>query len=501
MKIGTFLNEKQTRKYTTHMKSDYNVRKQERHSNKVYQALECLPVADLKRLHKYLASPYFNQSKTLLRLFEYFEASIARANGGFDRRALWSELFPGEPYDDVNFRKYCSDLLKLIEDFMANEIVAEDPVRQKIDTLDYVVNHKIEPLYNGVLRQSRTLLEKQPYRSMDYYRNAYEIERLYYSMMDFDVKINVRANIEEISRNLDLFYWIEKIKLYSAVLSQRKTGNHTYDLHFVEDIRQYLTRFPLQDVPGLAVYYYSLLTLLDEDNVENYYNLRRMLDEYGSAMSQREAIELFDSALHYCTGKLNKGDRSFLQEYFDLFEQAIQKGIFLVNGELASWRLNNVIVAALRLGKLDWAENFVQTHRLHLPEETRENTYSFNLARVYLYQKKYDRVLDLLRNVEYEDIGYNLISKTMLTITYYELDEIEALDSFLESFRMFLNRHKNIPQQRRQSYLNLLKYVRKMTRLAPGDKAARDKLRTELVANRSVTVNYEWLVEKLEELG
>ena len=34
-------------------------------------------------------------------------------------------------------------------------------------------------------------------------------------------------------------------------------------------------------------------------------------------MPQKEAVELYDSALHYCTGKLNKGVRLFLQEYFD----------------------------------------------------------------------------------------------------------------------------------------------------------------------------------------
>ncbi len=46
------------------------------------------------------------------------------------------------------------------------------------------------------------------YRTVDYYYKAYAIERQYYQMMDFDVKLDVRANLEEISRNLDLFYWI-----------------------------------------------------------------------------------------------------------------------------------------------------------------------------------------------------------------------------------------------------------------------------------------------------
>jgi tetratricopeptide (TPR) repeat protein len=218
-------------------------------------------------------------------------------------------------------------------------------------------------------------------------------------------------------------------------------------------------------------------------------------------MPQQEAIELFDSALHYCTGQLNQGNRVFLQEYFDVFEDAINKEVFIIQGELAPWRLNNVVGVALRLGKLEWAEAFIEAHKQYLPTETRINTYTFNLARVYRYQKKYDKVLATLRNIEYEDIGYNLISKAMLTITYYELAEFDTLDSLLESFRVFLNRHKNIPQQTRKIYLNLIKYTRRMTRLGPTDKAGVTALMEEITLEKANIVNHEWLLEKLSILA
>jgi hypothetical protein len=461
-----------------------------------------LDETERRRLMRYLHSPYFNQSKTYAKLCETLLQQIERGKEGFDRHAAWQKLFPGEPYDDVNFRKYCSDLLKQVEAFMAQEAVAQDELTQSIGTLDFVIRRKVERLFSSALRQARTDLEKRPYRSLDYYYKAYTVERHYYSMMDFDVKMDVRSNLEEISENLDLFYWIEKLKLHIAALSQKKTRNYTYNLHFIEEITHFLKRFPIEKHPELAVYYYAYLTLHEENNLEHYYNLRRILDQYGAVMPQEEAIELFESALHYCTGKINQGDRNFLQEYFDLFEDAIEKGIFLQKGELAPWRFNNMIAAALRLGKLDWAENFIERFKDFLPTDTRLNTYSFNLARVYRYQGKFDKVLSILRNVEYEDIGYNLISKAMLVITYYELDEFDTLDSFTESFRVFLNRHKkNLPQQVRKSYLNLIKYTRSLTRLVPRDKAAVEKLRAEITREKASTVNHEWLLEKLDELA
>jgi hypothetical protein len=63
-----------------------------------------------------------------------------------------------------------------------------------------------------------------------------------------------------------------------------------------------------------------------------------------------------------------------------------------------------MVAAALRLGKAGWAEEFIQSNYHILPADSRDNTYTFNLARVHRYQKRYGEVLELLQNVEYADI-------------------------------------------------------------------------------------------------
>jgi hypothetical protein len=240
--------------------------------------------------------------------------------------------------------------------------------------------------------------------------------------------------------------------------------------------------------------------MYEEDDVAHYYKLRGLLDKHAEEMPHPEAIEIIDSALHYCTGKFNRGHREFYQEYFDVF--ALHKGIYAQKSEFAPWRYNNIVGVALRLDKMDWAEEFVESYKHLLPPDTRQNTYSFNLARVYRFQKQYKKVLILLRDVEYEDIGYNLISKMMLTITYFELEEFDALDAFIESFKVFLKRNKKtITEQRRISYLNLLHYVRLLMRLKPGDKANKEKLRLAIEKDKSMIVNHEWLLEKLDGMA
>jgi hypothetical protein len=366
----------------------------ENYSNKIFQALVYLNEVERKRLLKYLRSPYFVQSKPLMALCEAMLFEIEKGRTGFDRQIVWKKLFPEEAYDDVNFRKYCSDLLKHTFEFMAYESLAGNPTRLTVETLGFVVDHKIELLFKTSFQSAKEKITRQPFRSASHFHYDYLIEKKYFSMMEFDMKAETRTNLEEISFNLDVYYWIEKLKISCSALSHQKTSNQKYNIPFLEEIAGYLKKYSVEELPELAIYYYSFLTLFEGENIQHYFNLKRLLEKHGQVMPQKEAIELIDSVLNYCASHINKGNRIFLQEYFDLFEDAVRKGIFLQNGTLATVRFNNILASALGLGKLEWAENFIQNFKHFLPEESRENTYTFNLARVYRFQKKHEKVID-----------------------------------------------------------------------------------------------------------
>lgn len=471
------------------------------HTNKVYQVLALLDPPEHQRLLRFLQSPYFNKSNTLLALYRLLTNALDRDNRHFNRDQVWADLTEGKPYDDVTFRKHCSDLLLLLEQFMSVESRQGDAISRQLDTFEFVVRRQVEPLYTSAVRKSRQALDAQPYPTLMHYWQRYRFERLFYQMMDYDFKLDLKANLEQISGSLDVFYWTEKLRMYNAALSQHQTGASRYDVRFAEEVVAYLADYPVEEAPELAIAYHALRMLQQEEDTFGYMQYRRLLEQYAGLMPREEAASLYDAALRYCTRKINRGDETYLDEYLKRFEEGLKKGVFFKNGALAPWRMNNAVGAALRLGRLDWAEDLIREYAPMLPTDSRENTRTFNLARVYRYQQQYDKVLQLLRDVEYEDTGYNLISKAMLLITYYELDEWDALDSHIDAFRTFLRRHKNIAADRRLMYLNLIRFTRKLTRLQPGNKAHAASLRAEIEADRASTVNYEWLMEKLQELG
>ena len=129
----------------------------------------------------------------------------------------------------------------------------------------------------------------------------------------------------------------------------------------------------------------------------------------------------------YCIKKMNQGNAEFYREFLNLSKDLLKTDILLARGELNPWYFRNAVMASLRLNEYEWAEQFINDFENKLPTDFRQNAVSYNRALVYFYQKKYDKVIPLLQSVEYDDLVYNLSSKSILLAVYYELDADEAL--------------------------------------------------------------------------
>ncbi len=470
------------------------------HNSKIYSILKHFDKYEQNRLRKYITSPYFNKNKVLEALFELLIEHINKEElSEIEKEKIWKSIQPKKNYDDVRFRKLCSDLLKLVESFLAQQIYEENPLYQATYLIEAVSKRKMGKLNNSSMNTAKRLSKQQFYRTSNFYYYQYEIEKNFYLLDRHEFKRVDRKNVEEIVNNLDYFYLAEKLKYYCTVLSQQHVVSHTYELLFIEEIINHIKKYKFEEIPPIAVYYQIYLTLIETGNEEHYFKLKELLKKYGLLFPIQEAQEIYEHALNYCVRHINKGSHRFLVEYFLLYEDLLEKEIIYVDGELGPLNFKNIIVIALRLGKYEWTEDFIHKFKYRLPETIRENAVTFNLARLYFYQKRYDKVIELLREVEYDDITYNLSSKAMLLITYYDTDEIEPLYSLMESFRTYLNRHKEIPQQRRKNYGNLIKFTKKLTKLYPGDNKNIQKVKLE-INNSNNTANIDWLQEKIAEL-
>ncbi len=452
---------------------------------------------------KFLESPYFNKSKEIIILFLEI-LKLQEKEKPLDKVKLWKKIVQNKPYNDLRFRKFCSDLSKLIERFLAQQAFEEDPLQMKLFLLTKLSQQeqRAQKSSKTTTNLSKKMIQNHPYRDHSYFLYRYQLQRSFYDLENFGTKRGVRSNIEEISSSLDSFYIGEKLRLITDAESRKSLKAREYEIAFTDTILQLAQSSVAEKdhLPHIDIYLQIYQLLSNSNADESYFRLKELIKENAHLFPQEVAIEeLYGAAQNYCVKKINSGDRSFLNELFELFKLQIEQSLLLSDGRLSPWYFRNIIVVALRLGEYDWVEDFINRFKDDLPESHKENAVTYNMAQLYFYQKKYNKVLEQLRFVEYDDMSYNLNSKVMLMLTYYELDEFDLLDSHLDTFEVFLKRRKDFTADRKQIYIWLIKYTRRLTRIIPSDKKALQKLKEDIQSTKGV-VNANWLLEKIAEL-
>ncbi len=468
---------------------------------KLFQILSQFDKLEQNRIRKFISSPYFNKDKVVLALFELVVAEInAGSQGEWPKERIWAKLATELPFDDTRLRKYQSDLLKLIEQYLIQQEFEADTFASQAYLLRSIKKKKLRKLHNSTLKTVKEIPEKTPHRDGNYYLGQFLVETSYDQLIsDFEEKKTEKTNLEEMSKLLDYFYIGEKLKIYCEVLSRKKFAKHEYDISLIDEILSFAERFEYQEIPFIAIYYQIFNMYVEPQEVNHYYKFQNLLSESSHFFPSSQEKVFYDFAQNYCINQLNQGNSLFLKELFGVYKDVIAKGFFTIEGRMESLEFRNIVVVGLRMGEYEWTENFINNYIKLLPTEIRENTRSFNLSQLYFYQKKYSNVIRILQEVEYNDYITNLNAKTTLLMTYYEVGEIDPLFNLLESFRVYLNRNKEIPSARKINYKNLIKFTKRLISLPPSDTKLLTVIKEEVVSTKNIP-SRDWLLEKIAEL-
>ncbi len=463
--------------------------------SKLSEILALLDHKAAARLLKFVASPYHNANVTLVQFTEL----LLHGGQGREKQALWRALFPLRAYEDLAFRRLMSELLALVGQFLTLEQFAQSEAQQQVQLLKALREREASGLYEFFFRKSdRATQPRSPLLNSSTLLDAYLLQSERNAWLERSANRSGVTNLDASVASLDRFYLFNKLKYACTLLNNRNVMGGEFQDPFLEGLLKQLPTSLYADDPAILIYFGIYQMLSRPDDLSQYPVLRKMLSQFALAFTRDEARHLYAFAMNHCIGRINAGDGEFLREIFSLYQESLERHVLLEGDSLSPWDYKNIVVAGLRLSEFDWVEEFIRSYQGKIPAEHRENAFTYNLAKLHFYKKHYSEVLKLLQKLEYEDVFYNLDAKVMLLKIYYELHEIEALDSLIESFRTFLRRNKLISEGHRTNYLNLILFVKKLSRVRYGDHKRRLKIRADFEATRQIA-DADWLREKLGE--
>jgi len=195
---------------------------------------------------------------------------------------------------------------------------------------------------------------------------------------------------------------------------------------------------------------------------------------------------------------MNSGDKPYFKACFDLYNEGVEQEVLLNNGEISRFAFLNMVSIAAQLKEFEWLDNFLETKAKLLPENIRENVSHYGRSKYFFEKGNYDQAMNLLSQIEYDDVLLNLIGKGMLVRIFYEKEYLDSLESLLESMRAYVQRKKVIGYHR-SSFLNLIRYTRKLIKVNPFDAKEVLKLKHQ-VETANPLPEKSWLLNQIKKL-
>jgi hypothetical protein len=454
---------------------------------------------DKRELRKFIQSPYFNQREDLVVFFDFLEQNKDNLQNIEKEQAFKAVFKEKAKFDDLFMRHAMSQLLQLIKQFFAQQQWTSKPHQVNIDLNCALQARGLDDFFEKEQQRAFTALHTDTARNADYHHQKYQLELLAWDYSRRKKRIS-NDTLQNINDSFAAYIATNQLRHQAALLAQKNVGGLENQLP--ERINPFLLATEkgvetglFTETPSVLLYYHSCRALQEVDAEQHFRSLIALLEVHWLAFPQAEVKDLYTLAINFCIKRINTGVTTFLQEVLNLYKMGLDRGILLENGELSRYTYNNVLLSAIALNEWDWALDFLEQQRPKLSLRERENAYRYNLAVYWFRRPDYDKVMEILRSVEFRDPLYNLDARRMLLRIYFEKAEWLALDSHLESFEMYLNRHRNIGYHRDLNK-NLILFTKKIIKLVQIGEGSRARIKERILEAKYVAER-AWLLEKL----
>ena len=343
---------------------------------------------------------------------------------------------------------------------------------------------------------AKQTIESQPWRNANYHFAQYQLHEERYEFTNARRRTEAES-FQEMADELTIYFVAQRLKQACAALSHKAVSKAEYRLDFIVQIIDFLNDKNLSDYPVVAVYYHCYMALSTSDLSSSFEKVKMLIRENGHFFPRDELKDIYLLAINYCIRQLNEGHQAFLDEVFGLYQQGLEQEVFFENGLLSRFTYNNILRAALALKAFDWAELFLHQYRERIDPKHGDSVFNYNLAVLYFRKPDYASAMHLLQRAEFKDPLHNLDGRRMLLRIYFDLGEWDALSSLLDSFKTYLYRQKKVLGYHFDSYLNLLKFAKRIMNLYPSDGKGRENLFRE-IENTALLTEKEWLLEQLK---
>lgn len=465
--------------------------------SKLISILRTFTSKEKRHCQAWVASPMHNQRQDVCQLYDFLW-EMGLKDQYLTKQLAWAAIYPKSAYNDGKMRQIIHRLLLAVEHFLAFTQMQKTAGKKNILLLESYRERKLFPALNKGVVNTKQTTAQQTVQNWESLRFAYELETLHFNAAEQEQRTS-SLNLQELSDALDIQYFADKLRKACLLYSRLVVFKMDYQPKMLEVVLEQVKELDYLKIPAIGLYYYCYLSFTATENADAHFQkMMNYLRDYAKKFPAQEIRELYLLAINYTIKKLNIGSQWHLEKAYELYKTGITEGYLLEDDVLTPFTYNNMVSIGIQMKHYEWVETFLYEYKDSIILEHRESIFQECLAKLYYAQKHYKKAQQLLVQIQVKDILRILSCKVMLSRIYYETKEFNALESLLDSLKMYLRR-KEVPGYHKENYSNIIRYLQKLIRVNPFDKEAKAKLKMDIL-NAKILSTRSWLLEQLEEI-
>lgn len=466
-------------------------------STKLWRVFSLLNAYERNELDKFLRSPFFNHRRDVLHLYQVLMESDASRD--LTKETVWNTVFPGVPFQRPEFNRLNNRLLNLIESYLSrsqqtSQRVIDAGVVDLISLTNFYQSRQAEDLAQSLYRREEKRMKAESLKGSGHFLNNYLLSREIYNTSAPQQK-RYGEGLQQLSLTLDDFYFLEKLKQACSLSAQKSVSSEAAPIDLLEEVLDRIESGDRLIPPLIKAYGYAYRMLEGADGREEFEELLDLLSRHKPRIPMHDQRAIYLMAINFCIRKLNLGEQPYLRQVYELYQIGIEDKWLFEQGNLSPWTYKNIVSAGLKLKEHKEVAAFIEKYRDHLPEESREAYYLYNLAELQMALKNYREVLRNLRFIQFKEPLTQLRSRILMVKASFELGDHPLAEYQLTAFQKLLRRRKSLAYHR-ENYLQFVRLARRILTLEPDAMDSRLSIRNE-IENAEAVVERIWLLEKV----
>lgn len=433
--------------------------------HKVLTLLSSFSKLEKKKFLDFVESPYFNKRETVLNFAIYLlKHEPEEGDEGLELEEIPEDVFPlkERSYKALSYLK--SELYKLAKQFVAI---------QYIDKQDNLMEYYTA---QGIILKDKEIALKILTKTYDELNTKKQLSQKGMLMKFLVIELlrelyPINGEISEalLQASIDSS---EKYYLFNKVGLAWETENRKVIVKYAKNFRnplmgvieEYLKKQEKLD-PLIAVYFQLYLTTKNNNDKKDFNKLLITFRENSDKIDPDELRTIYVATINAIMRKTRNEPDTYRELTFDFYVEGIRNKALFSDGVLSQWTYKNVVKLGIYLERFDWVENFINDHLIYLSPKARDNAYYANAAELAFAQCNYDLTLELLNKLRTNNFRYYLSTKILRIKVFYEQGDLDAFESNVSTFLIYLLRRKDLAVEVRencQNFCNMIQHITKM---------------------------------------